>query len=542
MKTEGERSRLPCPDGHERDEIGALVEVINRQLQSIDVNMRQKLRAEERLRKYLEELESIVESRTNELQETNAQLRRSNQDLECSREEALDMARARSAFLANMSHEIRTPINGLLGMIGLTLDSPLNNEQKQQLSIAYDSGKVLVALLNDILDLSKFEAGKLQLERIPFDLGALLEETASLLSQNAGKQDIELTCRVDPRLPGMLLGDPTRIRQIISNLLSNALKFTEQGHVALTLNLEHSGSSEQRVRISVSDTGIGIADESLEAIFSPFTQADAHISRRFGGTGLGLALCRSLTDAMGGDLTVQSTLGHGSTFSVSIPLATHTQQPGFPKPTPRTVTIWNQSGNLQGAVLEELLTSWGMTCMLIDYQPAANKALKLGIRQQVASPPSRRRLAQAIDELFGLFKDTQAPSKTEVSAAGQRLLLVEDNMVNQMVAKGMLSRLGYEVDLAEHGEIALSMLEKAPYSLVLMDCNMPVMDGYEASRRIRADPRWKDLPIIALTANALHEDRQRCQDAGMSDYLAKPFKREDLQAILQRWLSSQRTD
>ena len=586
MKTEGERSRLPCPDGHERDEIGALVEVINRQLQSIDVNMRQKLRAEERLRKYLEELESIVESRTNELQETNAQLRRSNQDLECSREEALDMARARSAFLANMSHEIRTPINGLLGMIGLTLDSPLNNEQKQQLSIAYDSGKVLVALLNDILDLSKFEAGKLQLERIPFDLGALLEETASLLSQNAGKQDIELTCRVDPRLPGMLLGDPTRIRQIISNLLSNALKFTEQGHVALTLNLEHSGSSEQRVRISVSDTGIGIADESLEAIFSPFTQADAHISRRFGGTGLGLALCRSLTDAMGGDLTVQSTLGHGSTFSVSIPLATHTQQPGFPKPTPRTVTIWNQSGNLQGAVLEELLTSWGMTCMLIDYQPAAtlpamthdsdfwlldspalaqrlkavepnkprllicgyrallttNKALKLGIRQQVASPPSRRRLAQAIDELFGLFKDTQAPSKTEVSAAGQRLLLVEDNMVNQMVAKGMLSRLGYEVDLAEHGEIALSMLEKAPYSLVLMDCNMRVMDGYEASRRIRADPRWKDLPIIALTANALHEDRQRCQDAGMSDYLAKPFKREDLQAILQRWLSSQRTD
>ena len=309
------------------------------------------------------------------------------------------------------------------------------------------------------------------------------------------------------------------------------------------------------MRISVSDTGIGIADESLEAIFSPFTQADAHISRRFGGTGLGLALCRSLTDAMGGDLTVQSTLGHGSTFSVSIPLATHTQQPGFPKPTPRTVTIWNQSGNLQGAVLEELLTSWGMTCMLIDYQPAAtlpamthdsdfwlldspalaqrlkavepnkprllicgyrallttNKALKLGIRQQVASPPSRRRLAQAIDELFGLFKDTQAPSKTEVSAAGQRLLLVEDNMVNQMVAKGMLSRLGYEVDLAEHGEIALSMLEKAPYSLVLMDCNMPVMDGYEASRRIRADPRWKDLPIIALTANALHEDRQRYQ-------------------------------
>lgn len=583
MKTEGERSRLPCPDGHERDEIGALVEVINRQLQSIDVNMRQKLRAEERLRKYLEELENIVESRTNELQETNAQLRRSNQDLEYSREEALDMARARSAFLANMSHEIRTPINGLLGMIGLTLDSPLNNEQQQQLSIAYDSGKVLVALLNDILDLSKFEAGKLQLERIPFDLSALLEETASLLSQNAGKQDIELTCRIDPRLPGMLLGDPTRIRQIVSNLLSNALKFTEQGHVALTLGLERGGSTDQHVRISVSDTGIGIADDALESIFSPFTQADAHISRRFGGTGLGLALCKSLSDAMGGELTVTSTPGQGSSFSVLIPLATHDQQPGFPKPTPRSVLIWNQSGHLQGEVLNELLRSWGMTCQIIDYQllnplpqvpenidfwlldsPAiaqrlqalepntprllvcgysrllsAEKAQKLGIQQQVAAPPSRRRLAQAIDELFGLVTYNQIPAEHITLPAGQRLLLVEDNAVNQMVAKGMLSRLGYEVDLAEHGEIALNMLAENDYALVLMDCNMPVMDGYEASRRIRADLRWQTLPIIALTANALHEDRQRCQDAGMSDYLAKPFKREDLQAILRRWLSNQ---
>ncbi len=586
MKTEGERSRLPCPDGHERDEIGALVEVINRQLQSIDVNMRQKLRAEERLRKYLEELESIVESRTNELQETNAQLRRSNQDLEYSREEALDMARARSAFLANMSHEIRTPINGLLGMIGLTLDSPLNNEQKQQLSIAYDSGKVLVALLNDILDLSKFEAGKLQLERIPFDLGALLEETASLLSQNAGKQDIELTCRIDPRLPGMLLGDPTRIRQIVSNLLSNALKFTEQGHVALTLSLERGGSADQQVRISVSDSGIGIAEEALESIFSPFTQADAHISRRFGGTGLGLALCRSLTDAMGGVLTVTSTLGQGSSFSVLIPLASHDQQPVFAKPTARSVLIWNQSGHLQGQVLNELLRSWGMDCQVMDYQlvsplpqvpadkdfwlldsPAlaqrlqalepetprllvcsysrllsADKAQKLRILQQVAAPPARRRLAEAIDELFGIVRENQPANDNIALPAGQRLLLVEDNAVNQMVAKGMLSRLGYEVDLAEHGEIALNLLEENDYALVLMDCNMPVLDGYETSRRLRADPRWQNLPIIALTANALHEDRQRCQEAGMSDYLAKPFKREDLQAILQRWLSNPSAD
>ncbi len=239
----------------------------------------------------------------------------------------------------------------------------------------------------------------------------------------------------------MLLGDPTRIRQIVSNLLSNALKFTEQGHVALTLGLERGGSTDQHVRISVSDTGIGIADDALESIFSPFTQADAHISRRFGGTGLGLALCKSLSDAMGGELTVTSTPGQGSSFSVLIPLATHDQQPGFPKPTPRSVLIWNQSGHLQGEVLNELLRSWGMTCQIIDYQllnplpqvpenidfwlldsPAiaqrlqalepntpgllvcgysrllsAEKAQKLRIQQQVAAPPSRRRLPQAIE-------------------------------------------------------------------------------------------------------------------------------------------------
>lgn len=272
MRAEEERSRLPCPDGHEKDEIGALVEVINRQLQSIDVNMRQKLRAEERLRQYLEELEIMVEARTTELQNANVQLRLSNQELEQSREEALAMARARSAFLANMSHEIRTPINGLLGMIGLTLDSPLNDEQQQQLSIAYDSGKILVALLNDILDLSKFEAGKLQLERIPFDLGALLEETTSLLSQNAGKQDIELTCRIDPALPGLMIGDPTRIRQIVSNLISNAQKFTEHGQVSVRLDYEPRSSGPDWVRISIRDTGIGIAEDALETIFSPFTQ------------------------------------------------------------------------------------------------------------------------------------------------------------------------------------------------------------------------------------------------------------------------------
>ena len=575
-----DRSRLPCPDHHERDEIGALVEVINRQLQSIDVTMRQKLRAEERLRQYLEELEIIVEARTTELQETNAQLRRSNQDLEASREEALGMARARSAFLASMSHEIRTPINGLLGMIGLTLDSPLNSEQHQQLTIAYDSGKVLVELLNDILDLSKFEAGKLQLEHIPFDLGSLLEDTASLLSQNAGKQDVELTCRIDPLLPGLLLGDPTRIRQIVSNLLSNALKFTEQGTVALQVDIQPTAGLGKQVCISVTDTGIGIAEESLESIFSPFTQADAQISRRFGGTGLGLALCKSLTDAMQGQLAVSSTPGKGSTFSVTLPINIYQQAPTVEPPPLCRVLIWNRQGSRQGHILHEMLRHWRVPSLLLEYAEDhlpelpdkqsdlwlldsatlasrisqlhretprllvcpysqlldQGKAHDLGIRRQVASPPARARLSKAMhDCLKEVGGEPERPSVT-TEPTGQRILLVEDNSVNQMVAKGMLSRLGYEVDIAEQGEVALTRLEEEEYDLVLMDCNMPVLDGYETTRRMRADPRWQQIPVIALTANALQEDRQRCEQAGMNDYLAKPFKREDLQVLLEKWL------
>lgn len=586
MRAEEERSRLPCPDGHEKDEIGALVEVINRQLQSIDVNMRQKLRAEERLRQYLEELEIMVEARTTELQNANVQLRLSNQELEQSREEALAMARARSAFLANMSHEIRTPINGLLGMIGLTLDSPLNDEQQQQLSIAYDSGKILVALLNDILDLSKFEAGKLQLERIPFDLGALLEETTSLLSQNAGKQDIELTCRIDPALPGLMIGDPTRIRQIVSNLISNAQKFTEHGQVSVRLDYEPRSSGPDWVRISIRDTGIGIAEDALETIFSPFTQADADISRRFGGTGLGLALCKSLADAMNGQLTVASKLDQGSTFTVALPLGVHQIEPTFSYPAPRSVVVWNRLGRLQGSLLVEQLEYWGMSCTLLNYSDetvlpgniqraefwifdeaalaralslqhpdvprllissyrqlmTAQEARDVGVLQQVASPPPRARLAKAIGELFSGRHLEGSSSERTGPRSNRKILLVEDNMVNQMVARGMLNRLGYDVEVADHGEAALELLEDTTYDLVLMDCNMPVMDGYETSRRMRDDSRWQHIPIIALTANALHEDRQRCEDAGMNDYLSKPFKREDLQHLLDKWLENPPSD
>lgn len=575
-----DHERLPCPPGHQRDEIGALVEVINRQLQSIDVNLRQKLRAEERLKQYLEELETIVKARTNELQKANIQLRVSNQELKDSREEALAMAEARSAFLANMSHEIRTPINGLLGMLGLALDSDMDDEQRQKLTVAYDSGKVLMALLNDILDLSKFEAGKLQLEQIPFDLGALVEDTLRLMSQNTYKEAVELACQVDPKLPAQLEGDPTRVRQVISNLLSNALKFTARGHVLVSLDwlTEHHPA---RVCIRVEDTGIGIAPEALESIFSPFTQADRNISRRFGGTGLGLTLCRSLTDAMGGTLRVESRPQQGSTFIVELPLRSlhAASQPQIK--LAGQVLIFNQQQRLQGKILQQLLTHWQLDTRVVNYpnpeqlpeplppasywiidSPALAEQLarinsetprlllcpyrqqldqqhteRLYLHQQLPSPISRARLLRALRELEQPRKQSSS-NLPEPSAQTNNalLLLVEDNAVNQMVAKGMLTRMGYQVVAVEHGQAALEWLEQQRCDLVLMDCNMPVMDGYEASRRIRQKPDLVDLPIIALTANALQDDRQRCEQAGMNDYLAKPFKREDLQKLLHKWL------
>ncbi|EIU1682656.1 two-component system sensor histidine kinase/response regulator SagS [Pseudomonas aeruginosa] len=562
------RMHLPCPKGHERDEIGVLVEVINRQLGRISVEIEQRREAENRLTQYLEELESIVAARTAELKAANARLTLSNQELEEARQTALDMAQARASFLANMSHEIRTPLNGLLGMLSLSLDGPLTPEQRQQLSIAHDSGKVLVELLNDVLDLSKFEAGQLVLEQIPFDLGVLVEDTASLLSQNAAA-GVELTCLVDPALPAQVSGDPTRIRQVVSNLLSNALKFTRLGWVDVRVEATAEG-----VRISVRDTGIGIAQEALDRIFQPFTQADAGITRQYGGTGLGLALTRKLCEAMQGELTVESTVGLGSLFSVGLPLAP-VSPPLQPLPLRGRVIAQCSANSGLAQLLQTWLPRWGLEYKrletddsllghsldvlisdcpdcLMGLRPSIGTpillvtaygsflepelARRLSPLRQLARPLSRNQLYQALKNV--LEHTAIAPSTASDAAGAQRntrVLLVEDNPVNQLVAKGLLHKLGCQVWIAEHGLNALKMLEEHPIDLVLMDCNMPVMDGYEATRQIRDSGRWGGLPIIALTANALPDERERCRAAGMDDYLAKPFHRDELKAILDRW-------
>ncbi|MBH3406205.1 response regulator [Pseudomonas glycinae] len=565
-----EPTTLECPGGHANDEIGVLVKVANQQFENIATEIQQRRNAENRLTDYLAQLEDIVSARTAELKAINARLSQSNQELEVARSTALDMAEARSAFLANMSHEIRTPLNGLLGMIALSLDGPLNAEQQQQLSIAHDSGKVLVELLNDILDLSKFDAGQLELEHIPFDLGSLIEDTANLLSQNAAPS-VELTCLIDPHFPALVLGDPTRVRQIVSNLLSNALKFTRFGRVDVRLSTWKDG-----VRIEVCDTGIGIAQEAQVKIFQPFTQAGAGITRQYGGTGLGLALTYNLCEAMQGRLTISSEVGFGSQFCAELPLPCHTRAVIAPPLHGKVLAITNAVSGL-AELLESLLPVWGLTyeqrtlddpllglspdviitdCpeCLFGLRPAmtapillvtaygsfmpGEEATALAPLQQQARPLARNALYQNLRRtlLPDLTTIDRARLESVPSQRRGRVLLVEDNPVNQLVAKGMLGKLGCDVVVAAHGVEALDQLEHDEFDLVLMDCNMPVMDGYEASRQIRQSGRWPHLPIVALTANAMSEERERCRAAGMSDYLAKPFRREELAALLDQWI------
>ncbi|WP_426141477.1 response regulator [Pseudomonas sp. DWP3-1-2] len=571
-------NKVHCPAHHENDEIGVLVKVANRQFESVATEFARRRDAEDRLTAHLNELEDIVSARTTELKASNARLSQSNEELQIARSTALDMANARSAFLANMSHEIRTPLNGLLGMLALSLDGPLNAEQRQQLSIAHDSGKVLVELLNDILDMSKFDAGQLEMEHIPFDLGMLVEDTANLLSQNAAPS-VELTCLIAPDFPTQIIGDPTRVRQIVSNLLSNALKFTRFGRVDVRLShYLDADTQENKVRIEVCDTGIGIAQEAQARIFQPFTQAEAAITRQFGGTGLGLALTHNLCEAMSGHLSIHSQSGLGSRFCADLPLPIHLTAVALPTLRGR-VAVVSTSGSGLMELLGSLLPAWGIDVQRWDVDDRAASTAEpellitdcpeclFGLRpathipillvtaygnfmpseqvsalaplQQQARPLARNALYQTLRRILhqeqAVADDLLLANELSGSHSA-RILLVEDNPVNQLVAKGMLSKLGCEVVVSSHGGEALEQLERHTFDLVLMDCNMPVMDGYEASRRIRQSGRWPELPIIALTANAMPEERERCRAAGMSDYLAKPFRRTELVSLLDQWI------
>ena len=522
------------------------------------------------------------------------------------RRKAEEADRAKSEFLANMSHEIRTPMNGVLGMIELLKDTMLTDEQHDFLNAAHESAEALLTLLNDILDFSKIEAGHLELETIDFNLRTLVEGVADTLAQRAESKGLEMACFVEPDCPTYVRGDPGRLRQILVNLVGNALKFTEQGEVAIRVTPEGKDEARPLVRFTVSDTGIGIPLEQQPAVFRRFVQADASSTRRYGGTGLGLAISRELVELMGGQIGLESEAGRGSTFWFVVPLARQPDVAAVPlaadealsglrilavddNATSRMILTktlqafgCRAAAAAGGAEALELLRSAAQQSRpyrvaLLDMQMPdmdgeqlaravkadpvlrevaiiiltsvgrrgdATRLEAIGCSAYLLKPIKQAQLAEALRAVLGQAMDPSvAPTARLITRhvlaeqKGPRLLLVEDNPINRKLAVALLNRAGYAVATAEDGQQAIDAVKREAFGVVLMDVQMPGMDGFEATGRIRAlgGPRGA-TPIIAMTAHAMKGDRERCLAAGMDDYVSKPIQSEELFAAIGRCL------
>jgi PAS domain S-box-containing protein len=534
-------------------------------------------------------------------------LKTTEADLERARDEALESARLKAEFLANMSHEIRTPMNGVLGMSDVLLDTDLSEEQREYAETIRASADVLLTVVNDILDFSKIEAGALVFEKLDFTLRSLVETTVELFAEAAKRKRIELATLVFSDVPDHLCGDPSRLRQVLTNLVGNAMKFTSSGEVTVRVTREQETDTSVLVRFAISDTGIGIRPEVRARLFQPFVQADGSTSRRFGGTGLGLAISKRLVEHMEGTIGVDSSPGRGSTFSFTARF--EKQPPSALKTGGNEIELRNRrvlivdDNATNRSVLVHYVAAWGMIpdeafsaedalralreaaaegqpydiamldlmmpgmtgfelarAVKADRQLAnvrlvlmpsfgkrghASDARDAGIAAYLVKPVRQSELEQC---LLAVVRD-QRPGHDEprlvtrhslADAAGcapQRILIAEDNTVNQKVMIAQVTRLGYRADIVADGEQALAALGRTSYALVLMDLHMPILDGYTATARLRAREGLRQhTPVIAVTASVIQGERDKCLDAGMDDYLSKPVKLEDLAAALTKWM------